>query len=123
MGSETRPWLALTARILRVGSFHMSDAVCTPDVEATQSAVAEARRAEQVGDQTVPRSALKMEDNVKKTPNTGKSLEYLTERARRMAHRYAETSPYRLNPKRIIWEGITRSLGRQAYALGWPYCP
>lgn len=58
-----------------------------------------------------------------KTPNTGKSLEYLTDRARRMVQRYAEVSPYRLNPRQSTWEGIVRALGRQAFGLGWPYCP
>jgi hypothetical protein len=57
------------------------------------------------------------------TPSTGKSLEYLIDRARRMALRYAQVSPYRLNPNRDIWEGIVRGLGRQAYTFGWPYCP
>ena len=57
------------------------------------------------------------------TPSTGKSLEYLIDRARRMALRYAEVSPYRLNPNRDVWEGIVRGLGRQAYTFGWPYCP
>ena len=37
------------------------------------------------------------------TPSTGKSLEYLVDRAQRMALRYAEVSPYRLNPNRDIW--------------------
>jgi hypothetical protein len=48
------------------------------------------------------------------TPSTGKSLEYLIERARRMALRYAQVD---------TWEGIARGIGRQAYTLGWPYCP
>ena len=60
---------------------------------------------------------------VEQTPNIGKSLEYLTERARRMALRYAEVSPYRLNPNREVWEGIVRGIGRQAATFGWPYCP
>jgi ferredoxin-thioredoxin reductase catalytic subunit len=60
---------------------------------------------------------------MEKTPNTGKSLEYLTNRARRMALRYAEVSPYRLNPNRQVWEGIVKGIGRQAYTFGWPYCP
>jgi ferredoxin-thioredoxin reductase catalytic subunit len=60
---------------------------------------------------------------MEKTPNTGKSLQYLIERAWRMAHRYAEISPYRLNPRESTWQGIVKSLGRQAYNLGWPYCP
>jgi ferredoxin-thioredoxin reductase catalytic subunit len=63
------------------------------------------------------------EDNLQNTPNTGQSLEYLTDRARRMALRYAQTSPYRLNPNREVWEGIVRAIGRQAYTFGWPYCP
>lgn len=57
------------------------------------------------------------------SPNTGKSQQELTERARRMALRYAEVSPYRLNPKKEIWEGIVKALGRQAATFGWPYCP
>jgi len=57
------------------------------------------------------------------TPNTGKSLKYLTDRARRMVQRYAEVSPYCLNPRPETWEGIVRALGRQAHGLGWPYCP
>jgi hypothetical protein len=57
------------------------------------------------------------------TPNTGKSLKYLTDRARRMAHRHAETSTCLLNPSERIWEGIVHALGRQAHTLGWPYCP
>ena len=57
------------------------------------------------------------------TPNTGKSLQYLTDRARRMAHRHAETSACILNPSQRTWEGIVRALGRQAHTLGWPYCP
>ena len=57
------------------------------------------------------------------TPNTGKSLEYLTARARRMALRYEEVSPYRLNPNQQIWEGIVKGIGRQAHTFGWPYCP
>ena len=60
---------------------------------------------------------------MEKTPSTGKSLEYLTDRARRMALRHAELSAYRLNPKREIWEGIVGGIGRQAYTFGWPYCP
>jgi len=59
----------------------------------------------------------------KNSPNTGKSLEYLTDRARRMALRYAEVSPYRLNPKQAVWEGIVRAIGRQAHTFGWPFCP
>ena len=58
-----------------------------------------------------------------KTPNTGKSLEYLVGRARRMALRYAEVGPYRLNPNEDIWEGIVQGIGRQAQTFGWPYCP
>lgn len=57
------------------------------------------------------------------TPSTGKSLEYLIDRARRMALRYWQVSPYRLNPNRDIWEGIVKGIGRQAFTLGWPYCP
>jgi len=60
---------------------------------------------------------------VEKTPSTGKSLEELIDRARRMALRYAQVSPYRLNPDQDIWEGIVRAIGRNAYAFGWPYCP
>jgi ferredoxin-thioredoxin reductase catalytic subunit len=60
---------------------------------------------------------------MEKTPNTGKSLEYLTNRARRMAQRYAEISPYNLNPSQQIWEGIVKGIGRQAHTFGWPYCP
>ena len=56
-------------------------------------------------------------------PNTGKSLEELIERARRMALRYAETSPYYLNPNQDVWEGIVRGIGGQAHTFGWPYCP
>jgi len=57
------------------------------------------------------------------TPSTGKSLEYLIDRAQRMALRYAEVSSYRLNPNRDVWEGIVRGIGRQAHTFGWPYCP
>jgi len=57
------------------------------------------------------------------TPSTGKSLEELIERSRRASIRYAEVSPYQLNPKQEIWEGIARGLGRQADTFGWPYCP
>jgi ferredoxin-thioredoxin reductase catalytic subunit len=57
------------------------------------------------------------------SPNRGKTMEELIARARRMAQRYAEVSPYRLNPRQSTWEGIVTSLGRQAYELGWPYCP
>ena len=60
---------------------------------------------------------------MKNSPNKGKSLKELIARARRMAQRYAAVSPYRLNPRQSTWEGITTSLGRQAYNLGWPYCP
>ncbi|MFQ6001596.1 MAG: hypothetical protein ACE5LG_07995 [Anaerolineae bacterium] len=60
---------------------------------------------------------------MERTPSTGKSLEYLTDRARRMALRYAEVSPYRLNPDQDVWEGIVRAIGRNAYTFGWPYCP
>lgn len=58
-----------------------------------------------------------------KSPNTGQSLEELMDRARRMAIRYAEVSPYRLNPNQDTWEGITKAIGRQAHSFGWPYCP
>jgi len=64
-----------------------------------------------------------MEDNVEDTPSAGKTLEYLTDRARRMAIRYAEVSPYSLNPNREVWEGIVRGIGLQAHTSGWPYCP
>jgi len=57
------------------------------------------------------------------TPSTGKSLEVLIDRARRMALRYAELSPYRLNPNQDVWEGIVKGIGRQAHTFGWPYCP
>ena len=57
------------------------------------------------------------------TPSTGKSLEYLTSRAHRMAQRYAQVSPYNLNPREDIWEGIVQGIGRQAFTFGWPYCP
>lgn len=60
---------------------------------------------------------------MEETPSTGKSLEELIDRARRMALRYAETSPYRLNSDQKVWEGIVRGIGRQAHTLGWPYCP
>ena len=60
---------------------------------------------------------------MEKTPNTGKSLEYLMDRARRMALRYAEVSGYKLNPNRDVWEGTARAIGRQAFTFGWPYCP
>ncbi len=60
---------------------------------------------------------------MEKTPSTGKSPEELIGRARRMALRYAEVSPYRLNPDRNIWEGIVAAIGRQAFTFGWPYCP
>jgi hypothetical protein len=56
-------------------------------------------------------------------PSTGKSLEYLVDRARRMAMRYAEVSPYSLNPDPEVWGGIVKGIGRQAYTGGWPYCP
>jgi len=62
-------------------------------------------------------------ETVEKTPNTGKSLEYLTNRARRAALRYAEISPYRLNPRRDVWEGIVSGIARQAVTFGWPFCP
>ena len=57
------------------------------------------------------------------TPSTGKSLQYLINRARRMARRYAEVSPFRLNPREDIWQGIVQGIGRQALTFGWPYCP
>jgi ferredoxin-thioredoxin reductase catalytic subunit len=57
------------------------------------------------------------------TPSTGKSLDYLVDRARRMAVRYAEVSPYHLNPREDIWHGIVQGIGRQALTFGWPYCP
>ena len=60
---------------------------------------------------------------MQETPSTGKSLEELTDRARRMALRYAEISPYSLNPDQNVWEGIVTGIGRQAYTLGWPFCP
>jgi len=60
---------------------------------------------------------------VERTPSTGKSMEELIERARRMALRYAEVSPYLLNPDQDVWEGIVRAIGRNAYTFGWPYCP
>jgi ferredoxin-thioredoxin reductase catalytic subunit len=60
---------------------------------------------------------------MKKTPSTDKSLEYLIGRARRMALRYAEVSPYKLNPNQDVWEGLVRGVGRQAYTFDWPYCP
>ena len=59
---------------------------------------------------------------MEETPSTGKSLEYLIDRARRMALRYAVVSPYKLNPSQEIWEGIIRGIGRQAFTFGWPYC-
>ena len=58
-----------------------------------------------------------------KTPSTGKSLEYLMDRARRMALRHVEVSPCRLNPNPAIWKGIVRGIGRQAVTFGWPFCP
>ncbi len=60
---------------------------------------------------------------MERTPSTGKTLEELTQRARRMALRYAEISPYRLNPDQDVWEGIVKGIGRQAHTFGWPYCP
>ena len=60
---------------------------------------------------------------MERTPSTGKTLEELTQRARRMALRYAEISPYRLNPDQGVWEGIVAGIGRQAHTFGWPYCP
>lgn len=60
---------------------------------------------------------------MERTPGAGKSQEELVDRARRMALRYAQVSPYRLNPDQDIWEGIVRAIGRNAYTFGWPYCP
>lgn len=60
---------------------------------------------------------------MEKTPSTGKSLQELIDRARRMALRCAETSPYELNPDENVWQGIVRGLGRQAHTFGWAYCP
>jgi len=60
---------------------------------------------------------------MQETPSTGKSLEELTDRARRMALRYAEISPYRVNPDQDVREGIVRGIGRQAHTFGWPFCP
>jgi len=65
----------------------------------------------------------RMPEHLQKTPSTGKSLEKLTDRARRMALRYAEISPYFLNPDQEVWEGIVRGIARQAQTFGWPYCP
>jgi ferredoxin-thioredoxin reductase catalytic subunit len=56
-------------------------------------------------------------------PDRHRSLDYLTDRARRMAIRYAEVSPYKLNPDSGIWQGVVRGIGRQAQTFGWPYCP
>ena len=44
-------------------------------------------------------------------------------RARRAALRYAEISPYRLNPRQEVWEGIVSGIARQAVTYGWPFCP
>ncbi len=63
------------------------------------------------------------EIDVEQTPSSGKSLEYLVDRARRMALRYAQVSPYSLHPNPDVWAGITRAIGRQANTFGWPYCP
>jgi len=60
---------------------------------------------------------------LERTPSAGKSLEELIDRAQRMALRYAEVSPYRLNPDQDVWEGIVRAIGRNAHTFGWPYCP
>jgi len=62
-------------------------------------------------------------ETMERTPSAGKSQEELVDRARRMALRYTEVSPYRLNPDQDIWEGIVRAIGRNAYTFGWPYCP
>ena len=56
-------------------------------------------------------------------PDRRRSLDYLTDRARRMAIRYAEVSHYRLNPNVEVWQGVVRGIGRQAHTFGWPYCP
>ena len=69
------------------------------------------------------RVSVDLEESMEKTPNTGKTLDYLTERARRMAARYAEVSPYRLNPTQSVWEGVVKGIGRQAFTFGWPFCP
>jgi hypothetical protein len=63
------------------------------------------------------------EGNVERTPSTGQTLEYVTNRARRMALRYSKVGPYRLNPNQEVWEGIVGGIGRQAYTFGWPFCP
>ena len=58
-----------------------------------------------------------------RTPSAGMSVDELIERARRMAQRYAQVSPYRLNPDDSVWQGVVRGIGRQARTFGWPYCP
>jgi ferredoxin-thioredoxin reductase catalytic subunit len=57
------------------------------------------------------------------TPQGDRSLDALIDRARRMALRYAEVGPYRLNPDEQVWMGIVRGIGRQAHTFGWSYCP
>ena len=59
----------------------------------------------------------------KDTPSSGKSMAELIDRQRRMALRYAEVSPYNLNPAEGVWEGIVRGIASQAATFGWPYCP
>lgn len=44
-------------------------------------------------------------------------------RARHMAQWYASHSPYHLNPDPNVWEGIVKTIGRQAHTFGFPYCP
>jgi ferredoxin-thioredoxin reductase catalytic subunit len=60
---------------------------------------------------------------MEETPSTGKSLKYVTDRARRMAQKHAARTRYRLNPDQDTWEGIVRGIGRQAFRFGWPFCP
>ena len=60
---------------------------------------------------------------MEETPSTGKGIEVLIDRARRMATRYAEVSAYRLNPNPAVWNGIVTGIGRQAHTFGWPFCP
>ena len=66
---------------------------------------------------------LREEIDVEQTPSSGKDLEDLVDRARRMALRYAQVSPYNLHPTPDVWGGITRAIGRQAKTFHWPYCP